>query len=116
MRRFKFRLRMQCHMKYRAVGHGAYIDQNGNFWARIWIKRRRTWRRLVATTEKQAVREVLSTPWVVTVSKFEDLAKLYVKNGCPDKRLVPRKNDYAMEESSRIEMLADFFGRYPCNE
>lgn len=100
----------------KSIGHGVYVATNGVFWARIVINRRRTWRTLGAKTEKQAIKEAFSTEWIPKVEKFESLAKLYLQNGCPDKRLQPRNDALALEETGRIRTLNDFFGRYPCNE
>lgn len=92
------------------------MDEHGEFWARPWINRRRTWRKLEAMTARKAVKEANAKEWVIKVGKFDELSKIYMEEDCPNKRLEPRHNGFVKEEQSRIVHLNNFFGRYPCDE
>lgn len=42
-------------MKAKAIGGGAYQSENGSFWIRPTVAGKKTWRKLRATTDKQAI-------------------------------------------------------------
>jgi integrase len=103
-------------MKRTAIGAGAYVDETGGYWARPWIHRRRTWRRLKATTARKAQAEVNQVEWSAPAENFASLATLYTEACCPNKRLEPRAEGFTKEETARVKHLIGFFGRYPTDE
>ena len=103
-------------MKRTAIGAGAYRDESGGYWARPWINRRRTWRRLKATTERKAITVANGTNWSEPTENFAALANLYTEASCPNKRLEPRPESFTTDETARAKHLIGFFGRYPTEE
>lgn len=103
-------------MKRTAIGAGAYSDESGGYWARPWINRRRTWRKLKASTASKAQKEASGTKWNAPTENFASLALLYTDAGCPNKRLEPRAISFTKEEEARANQLVQFFGRHPTDE
>lgn len=103
-------------MKRTAIGAGAYVDEQGGYWARPWINRRRTWRKLTSASAAKAQREANATEWNAPTENFAALANLYTESGCPNKRLEPREESFTKEEAARATRLIQFFGRHPTGE
>lgn len=107
-------------MNTRSIGHGVYEQVEGGkviaYWARPWIQKRRTWRKLDAVKRTAAIVEAETTDWEGKGGKFVDLAKAYIEAGCPNRRLEPRHDGFTGPESKRAETLKEFFGRYNPDE
>ncbi len=102
-------------MKRKSLGNGAYVDEHGGYWVRPWINKRRTWRKLEATKEREAIKEANQQEFQAN-SNFRTLSEDYVKHGCPNRRLEARSKDFIQVEKSRIVFLNDFFGRFTSEE
>lgn len=103
-------------MKRVSIGAGAYADESGGYWARPWINRRRTWRKLTASTAKAAQREANATDWTAPAENFTALANQYTSANCPNKRLEPRPGNFTADETARANHLIRFFGRHTADE
>src|SRR6185295_5189799 len=96
-----------------SIGGGVYRSEDGRYWARPWINRRRTWRLLKAETQRAAFKEASNATWNTAAESFTQLAALYTAAGCPNKRLERRPPAFCEPEEKRIAMLAKFFGITP---
>jgi integrase len=96
-----------------SISPGVYVDGLGRFWGRPVIRGRSTWRLLKAVTQRAAVKEYSNTDYAAPAGNFASLAELYVKSGCPDKKLKPRPEPFTTAEKARVTRLASFFGNLP---
>lgn len=103
-------------MKRTALGHGVYVDEYGEYWARLWVHKRRTWRKLDATKEKQAIIEARGIIPSGEAQTFIDAALAYTEANCPNRRLEEREVSFCETEKTKLLYLKDFFGAFPCNE
>jgi integrase len=100
-----------------AIGGGVYQDPvTGAYYARPWINRRRTWRRLAAVKPREAIREAATTPWAGTGKHFSALAQLYIDARCPNKKLESRSPVFCQPETARAKKLIEFYGRFTAEE
>jgi integrase len=90
-----------------------YVDAFGVFWARPFIRGRRTWRKLKAVKAKAAVKENALTDWNAPAGAFAELAQLYLDAGCPNRRLEARPASFAYREEPKVKHLMAFFGQVP---
>lgn len=105
-----------------AIAPGVYVDDQGRYWARPIINRRRTWRLLVDNAQrpirnpKTATALALRKQWQPASDNFAALAELYLAADCPNKRLEPRGTHFISAETARCTRLISYFGNYPCDE
>lgn len=102
-------------MKRTAVGQGVYVDEHGEFWARPWFNRRRTWRKLDSTRKNAAQTEAANLK-TTTAEFFTKAADAYLQANCPNRRLEERPAPFCAVEKTRLEKLKEFFGRFRCDE
>jgi integrase len=97
-------------MTRRVVSAGIYQDDTGGFWARPWIRGRRTWRKLQALKLPAAQREAGRTEWVPKAKTFADLVRLYRAAGHPNRRVEESTPAQIAAENPRLDSLLGFFG------
>ena len=103
-------------MKRASIGGGVYADEIGGFWARPWINKRRTWRKLKATNPRAAIKEANGDDFKSNSNKFADLAAEYIKQDCPNRRLEKRDGLSLTSEVTRVKSLTAFFGSFDISE
>ncbi len=103
-------------MKRTSIGHGVYVDEYGEYWARLWVHKRRTWRKLGASKEKQAIIEARGIIPNGAANTFLDAANAYIDANCPNRRLEERPAPFCEAEKAKLLYLKDFFGPFPCDE
>lgn len=109
-------------MNRSAIAPGVYVDDQGRYWARPIINRRRTWRLLVDNAQRPirnartATALALRKQWQPASDNFAALAELYLAADCPNKRLEPRGTHFISAETARCTRLISYFGNYPCDE
>lgn len=103
-------------MTRHSIGNGVYADDIGGFWTRPWINRRRTWRKLKAVKEREAIREANTTDYESKGGTFLELADEYLKARCPNRRLESRPETFVEVERVRLANLKSYFGRYQPEE
>lgn len=86
------------------------------FSTRITVNNRRTWRRLKATTIKNAIAEANQTAYVTKAKNFTALAQLWMDAGCPGNKSRPAIADQVEEIKGRARKLIGFFGKFDSNE
>lgn len=100
-------------------GSGVYqhYDAGGQplpeFSVRLTINRRRTFRKLDATTRKAAVIEARNLKPTSTPKSFDVLADLWLAAGCPGKSGTPKKLDQPKKSAG---MLRKYFGTHRVDE
>lgn len=103
-------------MKRTSIGGGAYVDVTGAYWARPTLNHRRTWRKLVATGARAAIKEANTAEFAAKGETFESLAKLWMDSGCPGKRDKSLATGQLEAAKVRAEMLVKFFGKFRSDE
>lgn len=105
-------------MSRRAVQGGVYVDEDGGYWVRPWIRGKRTWRKLCATREREAIKEANRTEYEAKALKFQALAALYLDAGCPNSKLEGRATNakFCDDERGRMAFLLEYFGSVPAEE
>lgn len=102
-------------MKRTATGHGVYVDESGGYWARLWVNKRRTWRRLKSKKLKEALAESLAVE-PESSNSFAAASAKYIADKCPNKRLEDRGEYFCERETQRVGWLNKFFGKFKCEE
>lgn len=103
-------------MKRKAIGAGAYVDEQGRYWARPWVNKRRTWRTLKATTKRKAQTEANSAQFDSKGKSFASLAQLWMDSGCPGKRDKKPVAEQVEPARTRAKNLVRFFGKFAVAE
>jgi hypothetical protein len=113
-------------LKLKSLGAGLYVDGKGGFWERPWIDRRRTRRKLNATTQTAARKEIAAKradqaraqlglardPYKVTDAlPLSELCDFYTKSGCPKRKSGKRTTQTLREEITRVDTLKQFWGK-----
>lgn len=112
------------------VATGVYKDQNGKFWIRPWVNRKRTWRKLQAIAHRYAVIEAASKktdhqrakvglakdPFAPRGDNFREMAEMYLAASCPNNCLEPRPPEFCAVEKTRLKFLTQFFGTTPLDD
>lgn len=101
-------------MKAISRGGGVYENERG-FWTRPWVNGKRTWRKLKSARLREAQREANSEEFTKTKT-FAQLADLYTKAKCPNKRLEEREDKYCKIESGKLTHLTKYFGNMQADE
>lgn len=103
-------------MKRTSIGGGAHIDERGGYWARPFINRKRTWRKLKAISDRKAILEANRTEWTPRAATFAGLAEIWLAAGCPGKKRAPMSPPQCEPEKKRIKTLVRHFGQFRCDE
>jgi hypothetical protein len=93
-----------------AVSPGVYVDGRGAYWSRPSIKGRRTWRKLRAIKQREAIKENANTEYAALAGNVADLAQLYCDANCPNRCLEARSAKFCAGENSRLVFILKYFG------
>lgn len=115
--------------KFEHLSGGLYREQrSGTFYERPYVDGKQTWRKLSATTERQARIELgkkrgdqarakvglAADPYKRSdVLTIRELAKFYLESGCPQRNEALRVGKQLKEEQNHVEKILEFFGKRP---
>lgn len=103
---------------------------DGAYYIRPTIHGSRTWRKLSAIKQREALiegRAILAAQHQARVGLAKDpfapgdcslgeLAAAYIEAGCPDRRLMPRPESFVEGETKRLANIVAFFGKMPASQ
>lgn len=114
----------------KSIAHGVYEREDGSYWIRPTIHGSRTWRRLAAIKRREAIMEgqavlvaqrqsefgVAKDPFSEAGCTVAELVRAYLDAGCPDRRLMPRGEEFCKGEKTRLNHVVAWFGNMPAAE
>ena len=115
----------------KAIGSGAYVDPKTNlFYVRPTVDGKRTWRRLAANRQREAIDEartllsdqaraklgLAKDPFGLQGGTVSELIKEYLEAGCPHRRGKQRTPEFVAAETKRLINVQRILGPVPAHE
>lgn len=89
-----------------------YQDEAGRYWARFPVHGRYTWKLLKDVTNKRDAIAAAQSATSARADDFAALAALYLASGCPNRRLEARTPDFLADETARLKIIVEWFGKF----
>lgn len=126
------KIQFKKRSRYVSLGRGLYQDPaSGAFYERPYVDGRQTWRKLSATTQRQAEIELgrkrseqarakiglaIDPYKKSSFTPFSEIAEFFLKAKCPKRDEQPRTGKQLDETETAVAKLQNFFGKSAANE